>query len=282
MTTMESFKNKFKAMCQNKSQGLTIMEIFMQLNDQTLTLSQLQEWVQNLYDNGLCKIFMGEATDINSRRFIYSEKTAETASSSSSSSLSSSSSSMMGSSPSQDFLHNFLQTYQKSEEQLKATFQENFSKMLDMNQQMIEQQKQLLTAMQNSQIVAPASKYQKKTQNSGVYHHSDNEDEDEDDDDMPSLTSVSSSSSSSGSSSSSSSSSGSSSSTGLPELVAKGQVNNAFPEVVHVMSFTGNNTYAVDLTNMTCTCPNFEFVQSKTHGQCKHLKAALETANASH
>jgi hypothetical protein len=45
-----------------------------------------------------------------------------------------------------------------------------------------------------------------------------------------------------------------------------------------VKSFTGGEAYDVNIVSNTCTCANYEFVQSTKNppGQCKHLKAAHE------
>jgi hypothetical protein len=43
-----------------------------------------------------------------------------------------------------------------------------------------------------------------------------------------------------------------------------------------VKSFTGGSAYDVNIISNTCSCPNYEYVQSTKNppGQCKHLKAA--------
>jgi len=72
----------------------------------------------------------------------------------------------------------------------------------------------------------------------------------------------------------SSSSSSSAAAAAAPAAAASQPV--MIPKTVKVKSFTGNEFYDVNLTAKTCTCPNYEHVQSKNNGLCKHLKAAME------
>jgi len=64
-----------------------------------------------------------------------------------------------------------------------------------------------------------------------------------------------------------------------PSPPAAPTVAPSSPPVIKVKSFTGSEEYySLDMTKMTCTCPNFIHVQCKLNppGKCKHLTVALE------
>ena len=115
----ETFKTVFKTMCQDKyPHGATLMEIFMALNNPDVTLKQIKNDLSTLFDQGFCK----HHTDESGERFLYQEPVSMSVSST-------------NASPSNDFFNQFLQTFQKSQSEMKNSLQE-----------MITLQKQTLNA----------------------------------------------------------------------------------------------------------------------------------------
>lgn len=54
------------------------------------------------------------------------------------------------------------------------------------------------------------------------------------------------------------------------------RVESVNPGRFDVVNCWNNERYAVDCVARTCTCGNYEFVQSDTGAYCKHLKAMKE------
>ena len=120
----ENFKNAFKSMCQDKFyEGATLMEVFMTLNDNNLTLKQVEDQLTILYDQGFCKFLNG-----NTQRFLYQEPINSTTNTSSV--------------PGEDFFNQFLQTFQKSQNEM-MTVQKEILSALENNIVSINQVKEM-------------------------------------------------------------------------------------------------------------------------------------------
>lgn len=46
--------------------------------------------------------------------------------------------------------------------------------------------------------------------------------------------------------------------------------------IVKVKSSNGKDVWEVDLTNLTCTCPDYRYRKAKTKSFCKHIQKAIE------
>lgn len=59
-----------------------------------------------------------------------------------------------------------------------------------------------------------------------------------------------------------------------PNLKVRSMIETGTYEVLHLKGGGGSTSYRVNLKDMTCTCPDWEFNRD-THQPCKHMAAAL-------
>lgn len=59
-----------------------------------------------------------------------------------------------------------------------------------------------------------------------------------------------------------------------PNLKVRAMIETGVYEVLHLKGGGGSKSYRVNLKDMTCTCPDWEFNRD-THQPCKHMSAAL-------